>query len=66
MMETADTSETSVNFYQTTRRNSPDDSHLQTRLFIKELHNLCPSLNVVNVMTFRNVSLVGHVARMGN
>jgi hypothetical protein len=29
MMEAASTSETSVNFYQTTRRNIPGDSHLQ-------------------------------------
>jgi hypothetical protein len=29
MMEAASTSETSVNFYQTARRNNPDDSHLQ-------------------------------------
>jgi hypothetical protein len=28
-MEAASTSETSVNFYQTARRNNPDDSHLQ-------------------------------------
>jgi hypothetical protein len=28
MMETESTSETSVNFYQITRRNIPDDSHL--------------------------------------
>jgi hypothetical protein len=28
MMEAARTSETSVNFYQTTRRNNPEDSHL--------------------------------------
>jgi NADPH-dependent 7-cyano-7-deazaguanine reductase QueF len=27
MMEAANTSETSVNFYQTTRRNIPEDSH---------------------------------------
>jgi hypothetical protein len=31
MMETVGTSETSVNFYQTTRRNIPEDSHLHTR-----------------------------------
>jgi hypothetical protein len=31
MMEAASTSETSVNFYQTTRRNNPQDSHLHTR-----------------------------------
>jgi hypothetical protein len=30
-MEAASTSETSVKFYQTTRRNNPEDSHLQTR-----------------------------------
>jgi hypothetical protein len=31
MMEAASTFEMSVNFYQTTRRNIPDDSHLHTR-----------------------------------
>jgi hypothetical protein len=31
MMEAASTSATSVNFYQTTRRNNPEDSHLHTR-----------------------------------
>jgi hypothetical protein len=30
MMEAVSTSETSVNFYQTTRRNIPEDSHLHT------------------------------------
>jgi hypothetical protein len=30
MMEAARTSETLVNFYQTTRRNIPEDSHLLT------------------------------------
>jgi hypothetical protein len=29
IMEAASTSETSVNFYQNTRRYNPDDSHLQ-------------------------------------
>jgi hypothetical protein len=29
MMEAASISESSVNFYQTTRRNIPEDSHLQ-------------------------------------
>jgi hypothetical protein len=29
MMEAVSTSETSVNFYQTTRRNIPEDSHLR-------------------------------------
>jgi hypothetical protein len=31
MMEAASTSETSVNFYQTTRRNKPEYSYLHTR-----------------------------------
>jgi hypothetical protein len=31
MMEAASTSETSVNFYQTTRHYNPEDSHLHTR-----------------------------------
>jgi hypothetical protein len=30
-MEAVSTSETSVNFYETTRRNIPEDSHLYTR-----------------------------------
>jgi hypothetical protein len=30
MMEAARTSETSVNFYQTSRRYNPEDSHLRT------------------------------------
>jgi hypothetical protein len=31
MMEAASTSETSINFYQTTRRCNPEDSQLHTR-----------------------------------
>jgi hypothetical protein len=31
LMEAASTSETSVNFYQTTLCNNPEDSHLHTR-----------------------------------
>jgi hypothetical protein len=46
MMEAARTSETSVNFYQTTRRYIPDDSHLKSNKLQhdnnkrKELHTL--------------------------
>jgi hypothetical protein len=32
MMEAASTSETSLNFYQTTRRYNPEDGHLHTRI----------------------------------
>jgi hypothetical protein len=31
LMEAVSTSETSVNFYQTTQPNNPEDSHLHTR-----------------------------------
>jgi hypothetical protein len=43
MMEAASTSEPAVSFYQTTRRNNPDDSHLQLTV-----QNIC--LEVVFVM----------------
>jgi hypothetical protein len=33
MMEAASISKTSVNFYLTTRRNNPDDSHLRTHRY---------------------------------
>jgi hypothetical protein len=36
MMEAASPSETSVKFYQTTRRNNPEDSHLQTKPISKK------------------------------
>jgi hypothetical protein len=34
LVEAASTSETSVHFYQTTRRNNPEDSHLEANLFL--------------------------------
>jgi hypothetical protein len=40
MMQAASTSETSVNFYRTTRRNNTEDSHLHThRLEELKFHN---------------------------
>jgi hypothetical protein len=33
MMRAARNTETLVNFYQTTRRNNPEDSHLHTEIF---------------------------------
>jgi hypothetical protein len=43
MMETARTSETSVNFYQTTRRYNPEDNHVLKGLF--------PRLGIFNKMS---------------
>jgi hypothetical protein len=37
MMEAASTSETSVNFYQTTWRNNPEDSHLLIPIYFDRL-----------------------------
>jgi hypothetical protein len=38
MMEAARTSETLVNFYQTTRRYNPEDSHLSDRLLEQRIN----------------------------
>jgi hypothetical protein len=43
MMEAVSTSESLVNFYQTTRRYNPEDSHLYTKII---------SLNNVNQLIF--------------
>jgi hypothetical protein len=43
IMKAARTSETSVNFYQTTQRNNPGDSHLHTR----RRENLKPYFGVI-------------------
>jgi hypothetical protein len=41
MMEATSTSETSVNFYQSTRLNNPEDSHLQTMIiFLNSINQL--------------------------
>jgi hypothetical protein len=46
MMEAVHTSETSVNFYQTTRRNMPEDRYLHTRRYENwKSHNL-PSVSI--------------------
>jgi hypothetical protein len=39
MMETARTSETLVNFYQTTRRNNREDSNLRCRVCLLQMAN---------------------------
>jgi hypothetical protein len=52
MMEAASTSEASVSFYQTTRRNNPEDRHPHTRRCEKQISlfssglrlNVCISL----------------------
>jgi hypothetical protein len=49
MLPAASTTETTVNFYQTTRSNNPEDSHLHTRRREKlksQLHELSVIVNV--------------------
>jgi hypothetical protein len=36
MMEAVSTSETSINFYQTTRHNNPEDSHLHKEISLNK------------------------------
>jgi hypothetical protein len=52
MMEAESTSETSVNFYQTTRRYNPEDSHLRTHrrenlisYYLLNIHRIQKCLN---------------------
>jgi hypothetical protein len=47
MMEAANTYETLVNFYQTTQRNNPEYSHLQSSLFSRE------SVDHINATSFK-------------
>jgi hypothetical protein len=49
MMEAVSTSETSVNFYQTTRRNIPEDSHL---IVFKNVW--CEDMNWIHLAEDRN------------
>jgi hypothetical protein len=50
--EAASTSETSVNFYQTTRRNNPEDTHLHTLSRENLKSNL---INLYGEATHRNI-----------
>jgi hypothetical protein len=45
MMETASTSETSANFYQTARRNNLEDSHLQTHEYFLLIFHVTAAKN---------------------
>jgi hypothetical protein len=56
MMEAASTSETSVNFYQTTRRYNPEVSHLHTRL----RENLTWRLHWIIMYEFGLLSAISH------
>jgi hypothetical protein len=68
MMEAVSTSETSVNFYQTARRNIPEDSHLHTRrrenLKSHQLRRYQTMLICQSALTRDRTRSVGFVARL--
>jgi hypothetical protein len=68
MMEAASTSGTSVNFFQTTRRYNPEDSHLQLTVSMEMVSLLC-EFHVVIVFHFmiqpRKIRLAVYLARIG-
>jgi hypothetical protein len=60
MMEAASTSETSVNFYQTRRRNNPEDSHLHDKYNFRKVSSQTRN-------NYRNNTLSqGRMNRMNN
>jgi hypothetical protein len=64
MMEAARASETMVNFYQTTRRYNPEDSHLRTHrrenLKSNDLHDLFSFPDNIRVTKSRRMRWAGH------
>jgi hypothetical protein len=68
MMEAARASETSVNFYQTTRRYNPEDSHLRTHrrenlksYKAKQLHLLQQKQNVTSDLYGKQIVNEAHL-----
>jgi hypothetical protein len=75
-MEAARTSETLVNFYQTTRCYNPEDSNLHTHRRenlksylhnekLKKHYNLYSSPNITRVIKLIKMRFAGHVASTG-
>jgi hypothetical protein len=56
MMKVASTSETSINFYHTTRRNNAEDSHLPTQACIANNLNQAPQDFLDDKYNKRNIS----------
>jgi hypothetical protein len=57
IMETASISETSVNFYQTTQRNNPEDSDLHIRRRENLKSQLCVTFIQVELQVYTSVSM---------
>jgi hypothetical protein len=71
MIETASTSEASVNFYQTVRRYNPEESHFHTRcrenlksyfVIYAHNHNLFSKPSIIRVIKSRSLRMVGNLA----
>jgi hypothetical protein len=61
MMEAARTSETSVHFYQTTRRYNPKDSHLHTRRRENLKSNFRPNLMYITELACFSGCFAGYL-----
>jgi hypothetical protein len=67
MMEAARSSETLVNFYQTTQRYSPEDSHLHTfffagpHVFLQRHHCSLPHVTQMKVIVFILTCICGYL-----
>jgi hypothetical protein len=65
MTEAAKTSETSVNFYQTTRRYNPEDSHLRTHSREKLISYLITFMFAWQLSCASAVNVTVHVCPRG-
>jgi hypothetical protein len=58
-MEAASTSETSVNFYQTTRRNKPEDSHFSTLKLTGKKNTIL--VFIKSTLTFQTIGILQRI-----
>jgi hypothetical protein len=64
MMEAARTSETLVNFYQTTRCYNPEDSHLQIKTVVWT-DFLCCLIKIITQQDVLKIAFYGFIATLG-
>jgi hypothetical protein len=60
MMESVTTSETSVNFYQTKRRNIPEDSHMNSKSMLAIIMHINGCLKLLNDVAIETEGFEGN------